>query len=70
MVDHIEKSTSSDSKHRTTSSAISFSDPEETAVKEFELHESQNVREIVADQQKLRKLWLCDSMEALLGQAS
>ena len=41
VVDRIEKSTSSDSQHRTTSSTISFSYPEGTAVKEFELHESQ-----------------------------
>ena len=55
-VDHIEKSASRDSEHRTTSSTISFSDPQGTTENEFELHHRTNLpksvsnaREIVAD---------------------
>ena len=43
VVDRIEKSTSSDSQHRTTSSIISFSDPREIAEKEFKIHNCTNL---------------------------
>ena len=48
VVDRVEKSTSSDSQHRTTSSAVSFSDPQATAEKEFELHHCTNLPKFVS----------------------
>ena len=47
MVDRIEKSTSSDSQDRTTST-ISFSDPQATTEKEFELHHRTNLPKLVS----------------------
>ena len=47
MVNRIEKSTSSDSQHRTTST-ISFSDPRATTEKEFELHHRTNFPKLVS----------------------
>ena len=43
VVDRIEKSTSGNNQHCTTSSTISFSDPRATAEKEFELHHRTNL---------------------------
>ena len=48
VVDRIEKNTSSDSQHRTTSSTISFSDPRATAEKERELHHRTNLPKSVS----------------------
>ena len=47
-VDRIEKSTSGNSQHRTTSSTISFSDPWKTAEKEFELYHRTNLPKLVS----------------------
>ena len=48
MVDCIEKSTSGNSQHYTTSCTISFRDPRATAEKEFELHHRTNVLKSVS----------------------
>ena len=48
VVDRIEKSTSANIQHCSTSSTISFSDPQATAEKEFELHHPTNLPKSVS----------------------
>ena len=48
VLDSIEKSTSGNSQHCTTSSTISFRDPAATAEKEFELHDRTNLPKSVS----------------------
>ena len=48
MVDRIEKSTSGNIQHCTTLSTISFSDPQVTVEKEFELHHCTNLPKSVS----------------------
>ena len=48
VLDSIEKSTSGNSQHCTTSSTISFCDPQATAEKEFELHRRTNLPKLVS----------------------
>ena len=48
VVEHVKKSTSGNSQHCTTSSTISFRDPQATAEKEFELHHHTNLPKSVS----------------------
>ena len=48
VLDSIEKSTSGNSQHCTTSSTISFCDPQATSEKEFELHHRTNLPKLVS----------------------
>ena len=48
VVDRIEKSTSGNSQHCTTSCTISFRDPRATTEKEFELHHPTNLPKSVS----------------------
>ena len=52
VVDCIEKSTSGNSQHRTTSSTISLSDLRAIAGKEFELHHRTNLLKSVSKRQE------------------
>ena len=77
MVDRIEKSTSGNNQHCTTSSLILFSDPAATAEKEFELHHRTNLPKSVSKCQencarpiKVEEVMVGDRMEELPGQTS
>ena len=52
-VDCIERNASSDSEHCTTSSTISFSDPQRTTENQLELHHLTNLQSLVLNARKV-----------------